>query len=60
LEVIKRPTAYKLDEFEMKTIRKGGSFMENKGFEYTIKKSLEFKGKENAHDENAKPNLVAH
>jgi hypothetical protein len=55
----KRPAQFKLDEFEPKTIRKGFIFKENPNMEYTIKKALEFRGKENSH-ENIKMKAEAH
>jgi len=58
-EMIKRPAPYKIDEFEPKTIRKGFIFKENPNMEYTIKKALEFRGKENSH-ENIKINAEVH
>jgi hypothetical protein len=58
--VLKRPAAFKLDDCEVRTAKKGNLFnKENKGFEFTVKKSLEFKGKENGFDENNKRSMLS-
>jgi transcription factor E2F7/8 len=59
--VLKRPAAFKLDDCEVRTAKKGNLFnKENKGFEqYSVKKSLEFKGKENGFEENNKRSMLA-